>query len=115
MSKTVTGHGATSQAKKSAKAQFNPEIYRFKKPEYNAQQELFKQQFYEHNKANKSKINKQLVEQTYLQVLNRFEKEKKVSISVRNFELVYFAVKQKDCLFAANLVKICYANGFMFV
>lgn len=36
------------------------------------------QQFYEHNKANKLKINKMLVEQTYLQVLSRLEKEKKV-------------------------------------
>jgi len=36
MSKTVTGRGAASQVKKAAKAQFNPEIYRFKKPEYNA-------------------------------------------------------------------------------
>ena len=38
------------------------------------------EQFYEHNKANKLKINQQLVEQTYLQVLNRFEKEKKVGL-----------------------------------
>jgi len=83
MSKTVAGRVAGSKVKKTDKGLFNPEIYRFKKPEYNAQQELFKQQFYEHNKANKSKINKQLVEQTYLQVLNRFEKEKKVSNKVQ--------------------------------
>lgn len=53
--KTVTS-GEKSPPKKLKK--FNPEVYRFKKPEYNVQQEMFIEKFYQHEKANKSQINK---------------------------------------------------------
>ncbi len=48
---TVTS-GEKSPPKKLKK--FNPEVYRFKKPEYNVQQEMFIEKFYQHEKANKS-------------------------------------------------------------
>lgn len=44
-------------AKKKAEKKFNPEVYRFKKTDYNVKQEIFKQSFYEHGRANRSKIN----------------------------------------------------------
>ena len=40
---------------------------------------MFRETFFEYGRANKARINQQLVEQTYLTVINRFEKEKKVS------------------------------------
>ena len=45
--------GQKSPSKKPQK-KFNPEVYRFKKPEYNVQQEMFVEKFYQHEKANKS-------------------------------------------------------------
>ena len=51
--------------KKKARAEFNPEMYKFKRSDYNFTQENFKKQFYEYNRANKAQINKRLVEATY--------------------------------------------------
>ena len=75
---------ATTSPRRAAKKKkaFNPSIYRFKRKDYNFKQEAFIESFYEHKKADKVKINQRLVEQTYLQVLHRFEKEKKVSIII---------------------------------
>lgn len=58
------------------KRRFNPEVYKFKKQDYNVKQEKFKQQFYENQYANKKKIMQQLVEATYLQVMHRLDKDK---------------------------------------
>lgn len=74
----------------SKKQPFNPENYRFKRGSEDGvtdtEQEKFKQQFYNYKDANKARINQQLVESTYLQVIHRFEKEKKVSAEqIRNF------------------------------
>jgi len=41
----------------SKKNDFNPDLYRFKKSDYNFKQENFKAAFYENNRANKTKIN----------------------------------------------------------
>ena len=61
---------------------FSPDAYKFKKHDYNVAQDMYKESFYENRSVNKAKINKQLAEATYLQVLHRFEKEKKVSIVI---------------------------------
>ena len=58
---------------------FDPSAYKFKKPDYNYQQEMYKQRFMTHLDANKAEINKQLVELCYFQVLNRMKKEGEVS------------------------------------
>ena len=58
---------------------FKPGVFKFKtKPEgLNVEQEEFKKAFYHTKNANRDKINKQLVELTYMQVMNRLKKEKK--------------------------------------
>lgn len=68
----------TQTTQKKSKG-FNPQVFQFKKGDYNVKQEMFKQSFYSHGEANKHKINQQMVEMTYLAVLRRFKLEKKVS------------------------------------
>ena len=70
--------GKRTKRKKFKAPSFSPEAYRFKKNDYNVAQDMYKESFYEHKEVNKSKINQKLVEATYLQVIHRFEKEKKM-------------------------------------
>ena len=46
---------------------------------------MYKESFYEYKEVNKAKINQKLVEATYLQVIHRFEKEKKMDDFPKEF------------------------------
>ena len=72
------GESGPYTTKKIRQKVFQPQIYKFKKGDFSLEQQMFREQFYEHGEANKARIHQQLVELTYLQTLRRFEKVKKV-------------------------------------
>ena len=52
----------SKKPKQPKKKIFDPSTFKFHKKDYNFRQEAFIEQFYDHKKANKLKINQQLVE-----------------------------------------------------
>ena len=59
---------------------FNPTLFKFKREDFNYEQENYREKFVSHLGTDRVAINKQLVELVYLQVLGRFKKgEKTVS------------------------------------
>ena len=69
---------------------FNPTLFKFKREDYNYEQEDYRQKFVSHLGTDRVAINKQLVELVYLQVLGRFKKGEKTVSRVINYLLTIY-------------------------